>query len=63
LRTAEQIPALSGWSAAYSPPVSGGDPQHNPPATAARMRQELAGLHDRELLGIVRSLPPSACSC
>ena len=61
MRTAEKIPGRPSWPVAYdSPPVSGGDPRQAPPARADRMRQDLAGLADRELLGIVRSVPPGS---
>jgi RNA polymerase sigma-B factor len=61
LHTAEKIPGRTSWPVAYySPPVSGGDPRQAPPARAGRMRQDLAGLADRELLGIVRSVPPGS---
>jgi RNA polymerase sigma-B factor len=60
MRTAEKIPGLPSWPVACSPPVSGGDLPQAPPARAGRMRQDLAGLEDRELLGIVRSLPPGS---
>ena len=47
--------------------VSGRDSVRIPPAPAGRMRQDLAGLDDRELLAMVSSLPrasdrrPAAC--
>jgi RNA polymerase sigma-B factor len=60
LRTVEKTTGLPGWPTACSPPGSGGDRGQAPPAPPGRMRQELAGLQDRELLGIVRSLPPGS---
>ncbi len=60
MRTAERIPGLPSSPVACNPPVSGGDPRLAPPAPPGRTRQELAGLEDRELLGIVRSQAPGS---
>ena len=40
--------------------ASAGDPMRVLPAPAGRILQDLAGLDDRELLGIVGSLPRSS---
>src|ERR1035441_5695317 len=60
VRTAEKSPGHSEAAMAFSSPAlpaSAGAPVRIPPTPAGRMRQQLAGLDDRELLEIVHSEP------
>ncbi len=43
-----------------SPPLPVGEPVRTPPASAGQIRQDLAGLDDRELLDLAASLPRSS---
>jgi RNA polymerase sigma-B factor len=54
VRPAEKIPGYPGWPATGTLLVHADQPRQLPPGLAVR---ELTGLEDRELLGIVRSLP------
>jgi RNA polymerase sigma-B factor len=56
-RSAEKVP---GWPAAGRPPVRADEPGQVPPGPPGRTPRELTGLEDRELLRIVRSLPPGS---
>jgi RNA polymerase sigma-B factor len=57
VRTAEKSPGHSEPAMAFSSPASAGVPMRVLPTPAGRMRQQLAGLDDRELLEIVQSEP------
>ena len=55
--TAEKSLKHPGSATACSPPVSAGECVRVPPAPAGQLLKGLAGLDDRELLGILRPLP------
>jgi len=57
VRTAEKSPGQLNPPMACKSPVSAGEGVRIPPAAGGRRLSDLAGLDDRELLGMVRSLP------
>lgn len=56
MRTAEKNPGQLNPPMACKSPVSAGEGGRIPPAAGGRRPSDMAGLDDRELLGMVRSL-------